>query len=631
MSAIPEKIKNHKTAAIILAVLILGGGYYWYKYINVVPPPARYVLVKAEKGTLAVSLSGSGQISAYNQIDIKPKVSGDITVISAVQGQEVKSGALIAQLDARGAQQAVSDAQISMETARLELDRLLNPPDNTAVVQAENALIQAQDTLTKLKFTQSDSYQNALDAKQKADDALGKSYEDGFTAVSNAFLDLPTVITGLNDLLFGYNFNPNQQNINYYKDTVRNYDIKADIFYNDAYNSYQSARAAYDQNFTDYKFATRFSGTATVENLVGETYDTTKLIAESVKSANNLIQFYKDTLKERNLNTATLADTHLATLNTYTGKTNTYLSSLLSIEQTIQDNKDSIASAENNIKGIVQNNPLDLAADERSVAEKETALAKLKAGPDDFDVRASKIALQQKEDALSIAQQTLADYYIRAPFDGIIAKINNKKGESVSSGVAIATIVSKQKIATISLNEVDVAKAKIGQKATLTFDAIGGLSMTGQVAEIDSLGTVTQGVVTYNVKIALDTEDDRVKSGMSVSAAIIIDAKQDVVLVPNAAVKQQGGTAYVQIAEGTIPSPIGSSGVVLASAPRNQTVEVGLSNDTMTEIVSGLNEGDNVVTRTVAGTSLATTAPTSSSSIHIPGLTTGGGGSRGGN
>jgi HlyD family secretion protein len=111
------------------------------------------------------------------------------------------------------------------------------------------------------------------------------------------------------------------------------------------------------------------------------------------------------------------------------------------------------------------------------------------------------------------------------------------------------------------------------------------------------VGTVSQGVVTYTVKIGFDTQDDRVKTAMSVSAAIITDIKQDVLLVPNAAVKKSNNEQYVEILENNIP--------------RYQAVEVGLSNDTMTEITSGLKEGDKVITQTITGNTTST-AKTSS-------------------
>ena len=117
-------------------------------------------------------------------------------------------------------------------------------------------------------------------------------------------------------------------------------------------------------------------------------------------------------------------------------------------------------------------------------------------------------------------------------------------GEDASSGITMGTIITAQELATIVLNEVDVAKVKLGEKATLTFDAIPDLTIAGQVSEIDSVGTVSQGVVNYNVKISFATQDDRVKSGMSVDATIITDIAQNVVVVPNGAIKTaNNGTA----------------------------------------------------------------------------------------
>jgi len=600
MNGIFAKIRSHKVASIVLAVLILGGGYYGYQaYFNKSVAVPKYVLAKAEKGTLVVSVSGTGQVSATTQVDIKPKVSGDIVSINVKNGDQVKTGSVLFRLDDTDAQKAVRDAEVNLASAKLALDKLKQPVDALSILQAQDALTQANNS------------------KQDSADALKKAYDDGFNTVSNAFLDLPSVMTGLDNLIYGNAFSPSKQNIYYYKDTINVYTYsKGTLYAQNALDNYQSARTVYDKNFSDYKAASRFSDTSTIESLVSETYDTTKNIAEAVKSLNNLIQFYEDTLTTQQLKPNSIADTHLSTLNNYTGETNAHLSNLLNIKTTIQNDKDSIISADT------------------SIEEKTQALVKLEAGPDPLDIQSQELSIQQRENALLDAKNNLVDYYIRAPFDGVVTKITNKKGDSLSSGSIVATLLTKQQIATITLNEVDVAKAKVGQKVTLTFDAIDGLSITGSVMEIDTIGTVSQGVVTYNVKIAWDTEDDRVKPGMSVSAAIITDAIQNVILVPNAAIKQQGGTSYVQVAEGNISNSSGpnSSGVVLASAPRNQAVETGLSNSTMTEITAGLNEGDNVVTRIIAAgsqSSTTTQSPSTGGGLRIPGLTGGGGGFRG--
>jgi len=566
-------IVSHKIIAGIIVLALAGAGYYGYAKLNGGASQTRYVLAAVQKGTLITSISGSGQVSASNQVDIKPKASGDIVYLGAGVGQEVKAGALLAQLDSRDAQKAVRDAETALETANLELEELLSPPDELTLFQAENSLVQANES------------------KQKAEDDLIKSYDDGFNTVANAFLDLSTVMTGLQNVLVANTFKSDQWNIDYYADAAKQYDEKIIQYRNDAYGAYNFAHTAYDKNFSDYKAASRFSNTNVIESLINETYDTTKNIAEAIKNSNTLIQFYENKLTVNGLKPAALADTHLSNLNTYTGKTNSHLLSLFSAKNTIQNSKQAIVDAGQSIK------------------EKELSLAKIKAGSDDLSIRAKKIAIQQKEDALLTAKQNLVDYYIYAPFGGLVAEMDVKKGDSISSASVVATLITKQKIAEIALNEVDVAKAKVGQKATLTFDAIEGLNITGEVVAIDTLGTVSQGVVTYNVKIGFDTQDERVKPGMSVAAAIIIEAKSDVLLVANAAVKSNG-EQYVEILENNVP--------------RSQTVEVGLSNDTMTEITSGLKEGDKVVTQTITGNTTNTTTQSNSQNrsggFRVPGL-----------
>lgn len=229
--------------------------------------------------------------------------------------------------------------------------------------------------------------------------------------------------------------------------------------------------------------------------------------------------------------------------------------------------------------------------------------------PDALDLRAKELAVKQAQDALDSAKEDLSNYYVTAPFDGVIASVTAKVGDTATG--TLGTIITKQKIATLSMNEVDVSKIKLGEKATLTFDAIDDLSMTGEVAQIDTVGTVTSGVVSYSVKIAFDTSDDRVKPGMSVSAAIITDSKTDVLLVPASAVKTVGGASYVQMFTPPLDTSAGVQGTATTLKPTQVPVETGISDDSNIEIVSGLQEGDQVVSRTITATTTAakTTTP----------------------
>jgi multidrug efflux pump subunit AcrA (membrane-fusion protein) len=163
------------------------------------------------------------------------------------------------------------------------------------------------------------------------------------------------------------------------------------------------------------------------------------------------------------------------------------------------------------------------------------------------------------------------------------------------------------------------------QKVNLTFDAVDSLTISGHVSQIDSLGTVTQGVVNYTVQISFDTQDERIKPGMSVRAAIILDAKADVVVVPNSAVKSFGSQSYVEVVDepGVDPLQVPATGITLKTTPRQQLVDVGLANDSVTEIVSGLKEGDIVVTQKITPTTANKTSSASTNAFRLP---TGGGG-----
>ncbi|MFA6215629.1 MAG: efflux RND transporter periplasmic adaptor subunit [Patescibacteria group bacterium] len=562
-----KKLLKKKIILLLIAIVILVAGYFGYKVIKPSTPQTSYVTAAVAKGTIVTSISGTGQVSSSNQIDITPKVSGDITSVKVTAGQEIKSGDIIAQINAAEAQKTVRDAKISLESTKISLEKLKKPTDALSLLQAENAITQAEQT------------------KQNAEDSLVKAYDNAFTSISNAFLDLPTVITGLHDVIYGNDYKSDQENIYYYADLLKNYDENVFTYRQKAIDNYLAARSAYDKNFSDYQTISRYSDSATIESLLNQTYTTTKSISQAIKSMDNFLGFVKDQLQEKNQPLPSQLAAHQSSLSTYTGNANSNLSDLLSNVNAIKSDKDTISNSDFTIK------------------EKTQSLADLRAGTDPLDLQSAELSVRQKQIALADAQTKLADYTIRAPFDGVVAAVNVEKSDSASSGTAIVTLVTKQKIAEISLNEVDAAKVKTGQKVILTFDAVADLKITGQVAAVDTLGTVSSGVVSYNVKITFDVQDDRVKPGMSLSANIITDSKQDILVVPLSAVKTGGdSSSYVQ--------------VLINNQPEQKTVTTGLSNDTMIEITSGLAEGDQIITQTISGASAKTNSASSQTNTN---------------
>lgn len=568
-NAIIRYIAAHKIAAAGVVFTIIGGGIFAYAKASGAKAETRYILAAAEKSTVVKSVSGSGQISASNQIDLKPGASGKLVGVYVAKGQKVKAGQLLAQIDATDALRSLRDAETSLKNAQLSMDKLQTPPSDIDRMQAESSVIDAKQ------------------AETTAVEDLARAYEDGFNAVSEAFLDLPDIMKNLDSVLYASDVSSNQWNVDAYADAARRYETTSTDLYRDgATKAYASGREAYEATFDAYKLVNRNSDEAAIERLINETYATVKKVADAAKAETDLIQFYQDQLTSHQIPLSPYAKTHLSTLALASASLNSHASSMLNNRRSIQKDKTAISDAT------------------RAINVKQAALDELNAGADEIDLASQELTLEQRREAVSNARVKLGDYSVRAPFDGVIAALSVTRGETVTTGTAIATIITEQQIAEITLNEVDIAKVKTGQKATLTFDSLEDFSLTGTVADVDALGTVSQGVVTYGVKITLDTQDERIKPSMSVTAAIVTEAKTSALVVSSSAVKTANGMTYVEtIDEIDSVQAVSSAGVTSKTPPRRIEVEIGIESDTQTEIVSGLSEGDLVVIRTVTTSS----------------------------
>lgn len=519
-----QKIKRiPKKYLIGLAIILIVLGV-WFFFIRTTSTVTSYTYGKVRRGEIAIEVTGTGQISASNEIALTSKVSGKISALPVAVGQEVKTGELISEVYAR-------DAYIDLENARIAYQKLIQPADTVSALQAENA------------------FESAQQSKKASEGDIYSAYDTGFNEVTVTYIDIPTILAGIKDMLDSGGYIS--------ESAARSTNDTASLYREQVWDTYYAAKRLYDTNVGRFQVLTRQSATSSIETLFIDTYEMTRATAEALKNAKNTADYIND----RSRTNASAYTTVQNDIDTWTSTNNSHVSSLNSAITKIQTAKAAYESAK------------------RSVQEKKEALIDLENGADPLDIRSQQLSLQQKENAY-------ADAFTRAPFDGVLAKLNVKLGDEVSNGTSIGTFITKQKIATISLNEIDAAKIKTGQKVSLSVDAIDGLKIEGTVSEVDLVGTVSQGVVTYNVKITLNTQDERIRSGMSISATIITESRSDVLIIPNTALKN----GSVQLKNLTF-----------------KKVETGLVNDTLTEVISGLNEGDEVVTKTVLGTKTTTT------------------------
>jgi len=221
----------------------------------------------------------------------------------------------------------------------------------------------------------------------------------------------------------------------------------------------------------------------------------------------------------------------------------------------------------------------DWLAAEAKYKNQQTVIAQAQAA-----VTNAQMAYQQVSSTIIAPMSGVVGNLTIAPGLSIGAQLSSSSSSSNSSSAQeLGTITAPDgKIqATVNLSEVDVAKVSSGQKVTLTLDAFSGKTFTGKVLIVNTNGQVSSGVTNYPATIVFDTSADKIYPNMAVNAKVITNVKDNVILVPSAAVQTANGQSTVRILE---------------NGQINQvSVEVGGSNDTQIEIVSGLNEGDTVV------------------------------------
>ncbi len=216
------------------------------------------------------------------------------------------------------------------------------------------------------------------------------------------------------------------------------------------------------------------------------------------------------------------------------------------------------------------------------IKEKQTDSLYPKLESDDMRQRQlANVSVAQSVIALEKVRDKLADYTIRAPFDGIVTGLSVESGDTISQTAALASVITKKLHVSIALNEVDAAKVQEGNAAAVSFVALPDMTVSGRVTKLDTIGTVTQNVVSYGAEIELDEQPAGLKPGMSATADIVVAEKSSVLTVPNAALSNENGKTMVTVR--------GNRGGSVAS--EKQVVVVGLSDETVTEIVSGLAEG----------------------------------------
>lgn len=240
-----------------------------------------------------------------------------------------------------------------------------------------------------------------------------------------------------------------------------------------------------------------------------------------------------------------------------------------------------------------------IAAAEAAVAQAQAALNELQNGPSAEQIAITQAQVEQARLTLGAAQDILKQATLQAPFAGVVTSINIAPGE-LATGVVVELVDTTSFEVILEVNEADVGALAVAQPAVITLEAWPDDEIESQITAIAPQATTgptaLAGPVTYQVHVGLGTTELPVRLGMTANANLITANRENVLLVPNRAVRANR-------TQGTYSVYVMKDGVALETA-----VTIGLRDSAYTQITGGLFEGDEVVLGTPPG--VPTPAPT---------------------
>lgn len=300
----------------------------------------------------------------------------------------------------------------------------------------------------------------------------------------------------------------------------------------------------------------------------------------SVNSSPETLEQY---LKNAKVYLITVRDLLLYSLDAVSNATDASLSSA-----TAAAYKSSIDVARATINTAISN----ITAKEQSIETGKIAIASIQnqlnlklAGATPEQIEAQEAVVKQAEAKVQGARAQLNKTIIRSPIKGVITKQEAKIGEIIPANAAAVSVIGEAKFEIeANVPEVDIAKISLEDSAKVTLDAYGNdVKFEAKVMSIDPAETIIEGVATYKVTLGFLNDDERIKSGMTANVDILTESRSDVVIIPQRAVIGTNGDKIVRVVRSGLIEEVGA--------------QIGIrSSDGNVEVVSGVNEGDQVVT-----------------------------------
>lgn len=568
------------------------------------------------RGDLVQTVDVTGEVESLQNIDLAFATSGTVGSIFTEVGDRVVAGETIAILDAEELNADVARAQALLDQALAGAtdEEIAVSEAQVAVAEAAQASAEAELAIKEAEVTrvtlqveasvtaaslEADKAQDDLDRILAENDVkVAQAREDFLISLEGAVVSVRSALSDADQVLGRENSlqNNNCENMLGRQDptTVSSANFAYDAAAN-ARDIAEEAVYAFSALSTDAEI---LAAQLLVEDAVQKTaialLDVAQVldqtVSDTVSCAIDDVNTYKTIIE--NARKAIQAETAAVTnaeqiyeLAKVTAET-AELAAQHTLEAAIQSFTAAHIAEENDVAAALAAVTIAKAtvlAREADVAQAEASLAQVKASP-----RAVDLASLRAD--ITGARARYQKSMIISPISGVVTEIFGDAGEQASAGTTFATVHADAgafKIP-VDISESDIAKVSLGDSATVTFDAFGDdLTFKATVASINPAEKNIEGVVFYEATIVLTGDELRsdIRSGMSADVTIITNEVGDALFVSQRAVLEESGTKYVRI-------PGKKTGEF-----EKRTVTIGMrADDGYLEILSGLREGDTIIT-----------------------------------
>ncbi|MBU2213563.1 efflux RND transporter periplasmic adaptor subunit [Patescibacteria group bacterium] len=552
-------------------------------------------IVTVERRDITLSIKALGTVTLANEQQLRFNQLGKVANVYMQEGDQVKRDDLIAELDKIDPLADIRQAQLNVEAARLQLE-------NQEASRAQQ-ILSAQNSVRSTERQLTDSYGSLPATRQQVESAIEqakrtvaekeaaakKAERDMSVSIESSLASADDLLDDLYGLLNGES--RIRGNTRYNREFVidflyNDFNLKnqTEFAFYDATNAYEDLRSAYPDIIH-----------------MTETKELSKVLSSAITLADEVKKF-ADLTYQFVLTAVPSAGYTDADINTLKTSANTARSSAITLVDTLRDQqallsgqgtstaqkdlqsaKESLATLELQLKnGTTSADDMERTIESLndSLRNQQAQLEQTKTNVE-VNINQQKNTLAQRVVALQKTQRALENYELRAPFDGVIRRVDFQVGDNLlaDAGETKYVVIDNpdRLIITVQLDQVDVVNVKEGQRATIAFDALPNQTFEGTVDFIDTTPIAQSGVVSYEVKISLEQTDATILSGMTATVEIITEQRTAVLAAPNLALLKQNEMTFVRLENG-----------------QSTPVETGVTDGRYTEVISGLNEGDRI-------------------------------------